>query len=126
MTNNLMTNEQTKQGAAALLTGQEQNSNPVGYTSAAMQGNHDYERAFADSRHRRTQTQNLGRSSNPVFKRYLGRRFPQSWRDRPTHPRMRTPPMRKAPVESAAFLLTATQAKEAWVGHPAGLAQIVW
>jgi hypothetical protein len=31
--------EQAKQGAAALLTGQEQISNPVGYTRAAMQGN---------------------------------------------------------------------------------------
>lgn len=39
MINNLLMNEQAKQGAAALLTGQEQISNPVGYTSAAMQGN---------------------------------------------------------------------------------------
>ena len=39
MVSNLNTNEQAKQGAAALLTGQEQISNPVGYTSAAMQGN---------------------------------------------------------------------------------------
>lgn len=39
MTNNLLMNEQAKQGAAALLTGQEHISNPVGYTSAAMQGN---------------------------------------------------------------------------------------
>ena len=39
MVNNLNTNEAAKQGAAALLTGQEQISNPVGYTSAAMQGN---------------------------------------------------------------------------------------
>ena len=37
--NNMLMNEQAKQGAAALLTGQEQISNPVGYTSAAMQGN---------------------------------------------------------------------------------------
>ena len=37
--NNMLLNEQSKQGAAALLTGQEQISNPVGYTSAAMQGN---------------------------------------------------------------------------------------
>ena len=38
--NNLLMNKQERQtGAAALLTGQEQISNPVGYTSAAMQGN---------------------------------------------------------------------------------------
>lgn len=38
MINNLLMNKQAKQGAAAMLTGQEQISNPMGYTSAAMQG----------------------------------------------------------------------------------------
>lgn len=36
---NLLTNEQSKEEAARLLTGQEQIANPIGYTSEAMSGN---------------------------------------------------------------------------------------
>jgi hypothetical protein len=37
--NNQLTNEQAKGEAARVLTGQQQVANPLGYTSAAMQGN---------------------------------------------------------------------------------------
>jgi hypothetical protein len=39
LTNNLMMNETAKNNAAAMLTGQQQMANPLGWTGATMQGN---------------------------------------------------------------------------------------
>lgn len=39
LVNNLMLNETAKNNAAAMLTGQQQLANPLGWTGAAMQGN---------------------------------------------------------------------------------------